>query len=168
MIYAQITGDAEIKAKIDRYPAEVREFLRRTVSKLAIDLQRHVVADKLSGQVLKNRTGTLRRSINQRVQESGTSLTGIVGADMSEARYARAHEYGFHGTVEVRAHLRTITQAFGRALKNPREVQVSAHQVNMNLPERSYLRSSLRDMRQTILDSFRRELGRAASDAING
>lgn len=161
MITATLFGDAEVRAKLENVFPAARESLRRTVSKLAIDLQRHVVADKLSGQVLRVRTGTLRRSINQHVEESGTSITGIVGADMNAARYARAHEYGFHGTVEVRAHMRTITQAFGRRLKNPREVQVSAHPMRMNLAERSYLRSSLRDMRQTILDSFQASLAQA-------
>lgn len=161
MITATIIGDAEVKARIEAVLPATRESLRRTVSKLAIDLQRHVVADKLSGQVLKNRTGTLRRSINQHVEESGTSVTGIVGADMNEARYARAHEYGFRGTVEVRVHMRTITQAFGRTLKNPRQVMVQAHPMRMNLAERSYLRSSLRDMRQTILEAFQASLAQA-------
>lgn len=158
MITARIEGDREAIAHIQSVSAEARKTLPRTVAKLAIDLQRHVVADKLSGQVLKNRTGTLRRSINQRVEETDTSVTGIVGADMDRARYARAHEYGFHGTVEVRAHVRTMREAFGRQLKSPREVMVSAHPMRMNLAERSYLRSSLRDMRQTILDAFAKSL----------
>jgi hypothetical protein len=161
MIYVEIVGAEQVRAKFEALPAGVKERLSATVRRLAIDLQRHVVADKLSGQVLKNRTGTLRRSINQHVEESGTSVTGIVGADMNEARYARAHEYGFHGTVEVRAHMRTVTQAFGRRLKNPRQAMVQAYSMRMNLAERSYLRSSLRDMRQTIIDNFRESLDEA-------
>jgi hypothetical protein len=154
MITAQIFGFEEVRAKLESVFPAARERLRQTTAKLAIDLQRHVVEDKLSGQVLKNRTGTLRRSINQHVEETADSVTGIVGADMNAARYARALEYGFQGTVQVRAHSRTITQAFGRQLASAREVAVSAHSMRMNLAERSYLRSSLRDMRQTILDAF--------------
>lgn len=154
MITATIYGAERVLAKIENVPSAARGSLRATTQKLAIDVQRHVVADKLSGQVLKNRTGTLRRSINQHVEETDTSVTGIVGADMDRARYARAHEYGFHGTVEVRAHTRTITQAFGRKLKSAREAVISAHTMHMNLPERSYLRSSLRDMRAAIISAF--------------
>ncbi len=154
MITATIYGAEEVRAKLENVFPAARASLRNTVARLAIDLQRHVVSDKLSGQVLKNRTGTLRRSINQHVEETDTSVTGIVGADMNAAKYAAAHEYGLRGTVQVPAHTRTITQAFGHSLRNPREVNVSAHPMRMNLPERSYLRSSLRDMRSTILGAF--------------
>jgi hypothetical protein len=154
MITATIYGAEEVRAKLESVFPAARASLRDTVARLAIDLQRHVVSDKLSGQVLKNRTGTLRRSINQHVEETDTSVTGVVGADMNAARYARAHEYGFRGTVEVRAHLRTMREAFGHTLRTPGEVNVAAHSMRMNLPERSYLRSSLRDMRSTILSAF--------------
>ena len=87
-----------------------------------------MVSDKLSGQVLKNRTGTLRRSINQHVEETDTSITGILGADMDIARYARAHEYGFRGTVQVPAHTRTITglRAYRRSPRGERQCALDA------------------------------------------
>lgn len=119
------------------------ESLRDETVRLSIQLSTHVKRDKLSGQVLKNRTGRLRRSINYRVEGEGSKLFGIVGTNVV---YARAHEYG--GPVTIRAHLRTITQAFGRKLKSPVTFEVRAHTVTY--PERSFLRSALADMSTEI------------------
>ncbi len=160
-ITVTVFGDDTFKARLDAMPANVHDSLVRGISKLAIQLQSKVRDDKLSGQVLKNRTGTLRRSIVERVDDGGTIITGIVGADMSVAKYARAQEYGFQGVVQVRAHVRRITQAFGRPI-TPVETNVSAHSMHMNLPERSYLRSSLHEMEGAITDG----LTEAVNEAI--
>jgi hypothetical protein len=45
----------------------------------------------------------------------------------------------------VPAHQRMVTMAFGKRI-TPRVTTVRAHMVRMNLPQRSFLRSSLRDM----------------------
>jgi hypothetical protein len=75
--------------------SDARELLR--ASRAVLD---HADAlregEKLSGQVLKNRTGTLRRKINYEVRETPTGITGSVGVKLS---YAAAHEYGFDGVV---------------------------------------------------------------------
>lgn len=136
----------------------IRDRLRDTITRLTIELTRHVKEDKLSGQVLKNRTGTLRRKINYRVTETPQSIVGQVGVKLS---YAAAHEYGFQGTVTVRAHLRTVTQAFGRPIA-PTETAVRAHSMRMHLPERSYLRSALRDQAPTIIEQLRAAVAEAS------
>jgi hypothetical protein len=160
MISVTVVGDTEFKARLDRMPAAVHDGLVRSISKLSIDLQMKVRDEKLSGQVLKNRTGTLRRSIVERVDDGGTIITGIVGSDTSVAKYGAAHEYGFQGTVTVRAHARRITQAFGRPIA-PKEIEVSAHSMRMNLPERSFLRSSLHEMEGQITDELTAAVGEA-------
>lgn len=122
-------------------------------------MQRETIAtarlakEKVSGPVLKNRTGTLRRKIHGEVTTDAgkTQVVGHVGLKLA---YAAAHEYGFDGVVTVREHLRTVTQAFGRPI-SPVEVMVRSHDAHLRIPERSYLRSSLRDRRQTIVDELR-------------
>jgi hypothetical protein len=156
MITVTITGFEEVRAKLENVFPAARARLRQTTAKLAVDLQRHVVEDKLSGQVLKNRTGTLRRSINQHVEETSESVTGIVGADMNAARYARALEYGvtfLHpgGTAYLKFPDGAVFISNTNALAS-RAFRTKAH--NITQPERSYLRSALKDMRQTILDAF--------------
>ncbi len=61
------------------------------------------------------------------------------------AFYSGSQEYGKQKLVTVRAHLREVKLAFGKSI-GTREVMVKQHQKQMNLPERSFLRSSMRDM----------------------
>jgi phage gpG-like protein len=150
-----IGGGVESEAvlrKLDATALDVRTALRVAIGILVIKLQRNVVRDKLTGQVLKVRTGTLRRSIGVSMNEPGGDK--IIGLVSTNLKYAPPHEYGFHGSVNVRAHLREIKQAFGRQLKTPVTVSVGAYSRNVDLPERSFLRSALRDMRASgIIDT---------------
>ena len=114
--------------------------------------------NRLSGQVLNVRTGNLRRSIHQQVTSSGGLVVGEVNTNV---RYGVAHEYGFTGTVNVKASMRQIRQAFGRPLKSPRYVQIRAHSRNVKLPERSFLRSALRDMKPGIEADLQKSIERA-------
>jgi phage gpG-like protein len=142
MIEGYIIGQETVLAKFDKMPSAVHGEVLDTITRLTINLQRYVKAEKLSGQALKVKTGTLRRSINQSVSDNGTSIVGRVGTNLA---YGRAHEYGFHGAVTVKAHLRNITQAFGRSI-TPTEVTVRTFTRNMNLPERSFLRTALAEL----------------------
>lgn len=141
MINGSVVGGTEVVHRFNAMPQTLRMELRETVAKLATTLT-NKVKGKLDGEVLKRRTGLLRRSINDTVIESGDIVSGITSTAVA---YARAHEYGFDGVVSVRAHMRTIKQAFGRSI-NPVTFQVAAHSMHMKLPERSFLRSSLREM----------------------
>ena len=67
-----LTGDRELIAKIDRMPPTVRGVLRRKIRELALRLKAKIQRDKLSGQVLNVKTGALRRSIQDRVEETAT------------------------------------------------------------------------------------------------
>lgn len=145
---ADVVGSSQVIERIKRITPNVRSALEQKVQRLTIQLQIHVVADKLQGQVLNVRTGRLQRSINQALVKSPDSVTGVVS---TAVKYARPHEYGFTGNVNVREHLRTITQAFGKQLKSPVTSTVQAHTMKMNLPERSFLRSALADMREDIV-----------------
>jgi len=151
-------GDAAVIAYFGRVPARADAEIGTTVGRLALKLQRHVVKDKLTGQVLNVRTGTLRRSIDQVVLRSPGSARGIVSTNLS---YAAKHEYGFKGTESVKQHLRTIKQAWGREI-SPRDVVVRQHSRSVNMPERSFLRSSLRDMTPEIMADLEAAAGRIA------
>jgi phage gpG-like protein len=128
----------------------VEKELRQEVEKLSIQLVGKVQKEKLSGQVLKNRTGTLRRSINYKIETTQHSVYGTVGTNKE---YGAIHEYGYHGPVNVREHLRMIKQAFGRSI-NPREITVQAHTRQVNLPEKSFLRSALKEMEPEIINKL--------------
>lgn len=160
MITMMLVGDTEIVRKLDALPTRLREEMKVGIGRLALKLARNVQTDKLSGQVLKVRTGRLRRSINDVVEDNGNLVSGIVSTPV---KYAPPQEFGFSGTVSVRESLRTIKQAFGIPIAE-KTITVRAHQMKMNLPERSFLRSALREMEAS--GQIVQEMDAAAARAI--
>jgi phage gpG-like protein len=148
VITAQIFGVERLLVRFHAMHPRIHRELSRTVQRLAIKLTAHVKQNKLTGQVLKVRTGTLRRSINHQVTETPTSTLASVGTNLS---YAAIHEYGFEGVVNVRAHLRLAKVVFGRALATPVVQHVGAHARHVNMPRRSFLRSALKDLKPEIM-----------------
>jgi hypothetical protein len=150
-----VSGDREVVARLQRLPGSIRAELVPAMGRITLKLMRTSVQDKLSGQVLKRKTGTLARAVTQspRTYETPDSVVGSVGIanitgerGRAPVKYGRIHEFGFTGTVTVREHLRTIKQAFGRSLATPVQQRVREHSARRNLPARSFLRSALRDL----------------------
>jgi hypothetical protein len=154
---ADVLGLEDVRARFATLAGAVRARVK-TVIVRHVDAMVHIVKEeKLTGQVLGQKTGKLRGSINGRVDElSDITVTGIVGANMGEARYARFWEYGFTGVEQVREHLQMKTMAWGRPMKNPHQVTVRAHERTVNQPARSYLRSTLAEERAAILADLAR------------
>lgn len=149
MFNATLVGDKELIARLDAMPDGVRAELKRKIAQLAIQLQAHIVRDKLSGQVLRVRTGALRRSIQQMVEDDGSAVYGRVYST-GDVKYAGVHEFGFSGQETVRAHTRSTV--FGRKVE---PFTVASFTRNMNMPERSFMRSSLNDMAEQIREGMR-------------
>lgn len=157
---AKIKNASVVERRIGKLAPNVRSALVQRVQRLVIALQVHVVSDKLSGQVLNVRTGRLRRSVNQAVVTTDTTITGVVSTPVE---YAPPHEYGFLGVVTVKEHLRQVTQAFGKPLKEPVTATVREHSMHMHFPPTSFLRSALKDMHDEILE----EIQQAVSEGVN-
>lgn len=151
MIRGYVFGASQTVARFGRLNAAARNAIRASIPRLTLKLLARVKSSKLSGQVLNVKTGRLRRSITQRVVSTPTSVSGIVGTNV---RYARVHEFG--GAVTIKAHLRMQRLAWGRKMRQPHQVNVRAHVVNY--PERSFLRSALREMTPEIRAELRNAL----------
>ena len=172
MITAHLHGAEATKVKYQGAGDKVAKTLRQTMELLAIEVQLHVKGDYLSGQVLKNRTGNLRTSINYKVQESGSSIVAAVGTNIV---YAAIHEYGFDGNESVRAYIRrskaqmqmamyhyrnkngevvTKFKQTGKYGRSTGEIDVRAHDRHMVMPQRSYLRAALIDLKPRIYDTM--------------
>lgn len=114
------------------------------------------LAAKTTEKILQEK-GTragLRGRINYQAGEDGVA----VGTNLI---YADVHQYGIDEEVNVPAHTRRITQAFGRELEEPVEVEVSAHTRQMTVPARPYLGMSSENeevIAGMIQDFIRREL----------
>ena len=147
-IVGEVATDGRELDRLNRSAQNVYLSVKQEVSRLAVELQNKVKSEKLNGSVLHRRTGTLMRSIDQRVTEESSGIFGYVGTNL---RYGIAHEFGVNESVTVRAHTRIITQAFGRTI-DPTTVNVRSFSRNMHLPERSFLRTSLREFSDTVRD----------------
>lgn len=128
--------DSELRARLTALPGAIRQSIRRGVYGFAIDMVKWV-QEKLSGQVLNERTHHLHDSIHWAPSEDTTGVFATVGTNLP---YGFVHEYG--GTFDIREHLRRLTMVFGRPV-TPRDVLVRAHKATY--PERSYLRSTLHE-----------------------
>lgn len=53
------------------------------------------------------------------------------------------HEFGFSGSVKVKAHQRTPTKVFGVKVATPRSHAVKAHQRTVIIPERAPIRTGI-------------------------
>ncbi|MGH7030579.1 MAG: HK97 gp10 family phage protein [Stellaceae bacterium] len=146
MISAGLVGDRAALDRLRALPDAANAGLARAIAKLGIALQSNVQQNKLSGQVLNVRSGALKSSIDVAVEQSGAGITATVFTNLD---YAAAQEYGFSGTVNVRASLRLIQEAFGRPIA-AKAIGVGAHSRRMDLPARSFLRSALAGMAPDI------------------
>ncbi|MBI5461952.1 MAG: phage virion morphogenesis protein [Gammaproteobacteria bacterium] len=156
MIKATIIGHRETVERLRGVVPDVRAELRKAVERQSIKLSSKVKAQKLSGQVLNVRTGRLRRSINHRIVEQGTRITGHVG---TAVEYAKEHEFGFKGVVTVREHLRKA--------KGGKTATVRAHSQRVNLPARSFLRSALAESLFDIRAALQQAAHSAAKRAFD-
>lgn len=161
----------KFRERREKVGAAIYKAMGREMSKLA----EYVRTSKLSGQVLKNRTGTLRRSIHAMATREEGVISGQVGTNVE---YAHVHEHGFHGPVQVREHERHNKSSLKakragntarRAGNAQRFVQarlneasaistVHAHTRQMNMPERAFLRPSLTERRQAVIDALRQSV----------
>ena len=141
-----VVGDKELKSRLMGAPARVAGGVWRTLYQQGLELQRHIVADKLTGQVLNVVTGALRRSIQLAMSQDGDLMRATVYS-AGDVKYARIHEFGFSGVEHVVAHTRMQTQVFGRVV-SPFQVNVGAHDRMMNMPQRSFMRTGLADRQE--------------------
>jgi phage gpG-like protein len=145
-----LVGESQLVGRLTSLAAPVLQALRAKIEVLTINLQTHIVRDKLHGQVLNQRSGALARSIQRRVEASQMAVFGVVFS-AGDVKYAHAHEFGFQGTVTVKQHMRTMV--FGKEAALP--FSVGPYSMRMNVPERSFMRSSLADQRQSISAGLR-------------
>jgi HK97 gp10 family phage protein len=150
MIRAVIVGDPN---KVPRYVLskfpQIQGAVKVSMARLVLKLARKIKEEKLSGQVLRNKTGTLRRSISPSVSGTETFTEGKVSTNVE---YARIHEFGGRTPPHV------ILPKRGRALAFPWKGQdvffAKVNHPGSTMPERSFMRTALEEMKPEILEEF--------------
>lgn len=151
MIEGTVTGDSAIVARFERLPATLREAVVAAMKREWFRIQAAVVTSKLSGDPLHRRTGVLASSINvggpQTASEFVDEPDEIIGRIGTKVRYGFIHEYG--GTFAIPSHDRRVEARLG----GKSTTTVREHQATF--PERSFLRSTLEEMRPSVLANIR-------------
>jgi phage gpG-like protein len=157
-IKAALVSFKPLREKIEKAGQNLGKDLRQAMDRISIRLVAEI-KKKLSDDVLKVQTGTLRRSITYKIDQTDGKIVATVGTNLA---YGAVHEFGYTGPQQVAEYSRKVNQAFGRPLTQPTVARVRAHVRNVRFPERSFVRSTLSEN----LDMIQFELEKATSESI--
>jgi hypothetical protein len=203
-----VSVDTNLSAVAVRYgnaPQSVSASIVKRLRLIGASLMGIIVREKLSGNPLERRTGTLSRAIYEQVDVDGPDAVLTIGADKSKAPQAAIQEFGGTIVPTKAAHLaipldaartaRGVSRVSAREfMDNPQSLGferafvhrslsgnlnilgVNGSQVEpvfalkdqVTLPERSYLRSTLRERKDWILSELGAAAREGANDAVNG
>ena len=151
MLNVTVTGDRELIEKLTAMPSKVHAALLRKVTALDLKLEAKV-KQKLSGEVLNVRTGALRRSIFGKVEDEPTRVVGKV-ASSGDVKYAAIHEFG--GKTAAHEIVAKNGQALAFMMGGKQVFFKKVNHPGSTMPERSFLRSSLGEMKDEIIGGIR-------------
>lgn len=157
MLSISITGRESTRERLQGVPEQVHQAIRAKVYTLTLLLEAHIKLNKLSGQVLKTQSGRLKRSIQSSVIDDGEIIRGRVFST-GDVPYAGIHEFGGRTSPHLISPVKAQALAFmysgklvfAKLVRHPGSV----------MPERSFMRSGLQDMRDQIV--------REMTDAVRG
>jgi len=156
VIEGKVEGSEVVVFGLSEFKGKAREAFRIGIARATLRLLTKVKAEKLSGQLLNVRTGRLRRSINQRVVVSGSSVTGTVGTNVE---YAAIHELG--GTIKAQLIEAKKAKSLRFELANGKVMfRKSVQRPEIKMPARSFLLSALKDLHRehVVEDEIRKAL----------
>jgi phage gpG-like protein len=146
--------EAFMESKAEAIVAAVRtEMNAETVNLLA-----YIKDEKLSGQVLNQRSGNLKNSGFIEIDQGSGQITGFVGFGRT-VPYAAILNYG--GTIEV-------PEVSGKLMvfeRGGRTVFTMKHRAfTVNMPARNYLESSLEEREPVIVEGFRDAIAKVTNE----
>ncbi|MFI5266776.1 MAG: hypothetical protein ACHQ7M_05290 [Chloroflexota bacterium] len=141
----KITGDLRLREKL----ALLAPVMVSTLQAWAVQTAAYCVASKLSGDPLNRRSGRLSRTVHGESEHNGDMVSGVVAAGR-DVPYARIHEFGgvikAHQVVARNAAALSFTASWG-PMQGPggKAFRKRVNIPEIHMPERSYMRSSLRE-----------------------
>jgi phage gpG-like protein len=144
--------------------AVLPERLRLGVNKQLYRLQAVMRTEKLSGQVLKVRTGNLRNAVVVLPATAGAdTIEGVVGLG-KEAWYGKFHEFGgtFIGAVKK------LKRPPHMATRKRGERVMTGSPYGIYFPARPWFRVTFREQRDRVINELRAELSHALVSGREG
>ena len=182
MITGKVQGYEEQADRIRRGAAYLHGEVKAAVTEAAIYLDAYIVRDELSGQILHRRSGRLSGSIHHAILDLTNAIYAFVGTNV---KYGGYHEYGYKGTVNVKAHMRRtraeqflftrgarkgeINEARTKRVQKAKAatVQVKAHTREVDYGGNPFLRPALKEKQDFISESIQARAFKAVR-AIRG
>lgn len=158
MITLEIRGTEQVISGLNLRLERVRVAAKSSLDAWAYELAAYIKADKLSGNPLNRRSGRLSSSVHPVTESTTDSVTAGAGGGAG-VPYAKIHEYGgtIHhpgGTAYYMSGLLGraffVSNASAIADRLPRTRPHDIH-----IPERSYMRSALREKAPSGIDALR-------------
>ena len=128
-IRMDVEGTQRVTQRLQGVPKAVHVAALDGMRRVGLGLQRHLNGNILSGQLLKVRTGNLRRATFSRVEDTRGSVSAVLGIDSRKAPYGRIHEKG--GTIRPKR-ARHLTIPLPAALTGVGVARFTARQVITN------------------------------------
>lgn len=166
-----------IKAKgLEGFPQKLKKLRALIISRVPMmlrqagaEVSRQSSEEYLSGPrpgKLDRVSGNLALSIGSDNHKGGINrINGasiVIGTNLA---YARAHEEGFQGTVDVQAFERQMKVVFGR-YRGTILQRVRAHTREMNIKKRPFLKPALKDSKGPIKTIIQRMVDKSLAEVM--
>lgn len=153
LIVGQIVGSELVQAKLAQISLQRQKRVRMTVNALGGDVLKIAKDNYLSGGSLNTRSGRLRRSVNVKNTDDGSTFTSTVGTNLA---YGRFWEKGFHGTEQVGEYTRRNSAQLQDAYR------LRGLKSGMLGPRQRYLSSKHKGEGTIIVHAFTRKVDQEA------
>lgn len=163
----QLSASIDVGANLQRAiagmkPEAALQAIRRGMNTGLELISSRILTERLTGKgpfpVSAHQLGVRSGRLRQSVRTTAARINGleVVGSIGSRVVYAAAHEFGFTGTVQVKAHQSTRKTRNGRKLKvAARPVfPVRAHQRKVVIPERAPFRTGIKEHLPLLEDAI--------------
>ncbi len=144
----------DASAALAGMPDRLRQALSAKGNELAASLQAKI-QQKLAGEALNARTGALARAITATIDNGSAGISVVIGVS-GDIKYAAIHEFG--GTIPPHQIVPDKARALAFLVGGKQAFAMRVNLPAIDMPERSYLRSSLAEMTD--------EIGAGMSEAV--
>ena len=152
MLEYHVTGAREVIERLGAMPQQIREAAKGSLDAWATELAAYIKADKLSGQVLNRRTGLLSGSVHPLTEDAERGIVGGAGAGAG-VPYARIHEFG--GLIPAHEVVARNAKALAFTIDGITRFATRVQIPDVEMPERSYMRSSFDEKSPQGLEELR-------------
>lgn len=158
------------KALAGLKPETLKRVVAKGLTRGTLLLVGQIQAKHLTGKgpfpVAQHKLGVISGRLRQSLRGTPARIEGdnVVSSIGTVVSYARAHEFGFSGRVNVRAHEVTMTSLFGKKLSEPLRFSRLASTRQVKIPERRPIRAGI----EANGELLNREIAREVTKHLQG